>query len=135
MSQYSPEEYQKNKLAYKIRQQRYKSKNKDKINSKQSEYRSRNRDKQNEYAKNRRNKIRKKYDLYMENKKCKHCGYNDSRSLVWHHIDPSTKKDGVIQLIGKNHGWDTVMAEIDKCICLCHNCHNILHNHQSPSSP
>jgi excinuclease UvrABC ATPase subunit len=135
MSKYSPEEYQKNKLAYKIRQQRYKSKNREKINSKQAEYRSENRDKHNIYANKRRNKIREKYDEYMQDKRCTKCGYDDSRSLVWHHINPTNKKNGVVQLVGKKHGWDTIMAEINKCVCLCHNCHNILHNHQSPSSP
>jgi len=132
MSTYDPEEYQKNKLAYKIRQQKYKSKNREKINSKQAKYRSNNRQRENNYANKRRNKIREQYDHYMKDKTCKHCGYNDPRSLVWHHLDPSQKKNGVVQLVGKKHGWDTILTEINKCICLCHNCHNILHNHQSP---
>ena len=133
MSSYDPQEYQKNKLAYKIRQQRYKDNNREKINSKQAEYRSENKDKHNTYSKKRRNKIREKYDEYMKDKYCQTCGYKDSRSLVWHHLDPSIKKDGVVQLVSKKHGWSTVMTEINKCICLCHNCHNILHNHQSES--
>jgi len=129
MSIYDPEEYQRNKESYKIRQQRYKRKNRSKINSKQSEYRSNNRDNQNKYSKVRRNKIRKQYDEYMKDKFCKHCGYKDPRSLVWHHMNPSIKKNGVVQLVSKKHGWNTILAEINKCICLCHNCHNILHNH------
>jgi excinuclease UvrABC ATPase subunit len=129
MSIYDPEEYQRNKESYKIRQQRYKRKNRSKINSKQSEYRSNNRDNQNTYSKVRRNKIRKQYDEYMQDKFCKHCGYNDPRSLVWHHLDSSIKKNGVVQLVGKKHSWNTILTEINKCICLCHNCHNILHNH------
>lgn len=132
MSKYDPQEYQKNKEAYKIRQQRYKNKHKTLINSKQSEYRANNKHKSNQYSKVRRNKIRMIYDEYMTDKCCEHCGYDDPRSLVWHHLDPSQKKNGVVQLVGKKHGWDTILAEINKCICLCHNCHNILHNHQSP---
>jgi hypothetical protein len=132
MSKYDPEEYQRNKEAYKIRNQRYKSKNRSVINSKQTEYRSKTKDKSKQYAKTRRGKIRILYDEYMKNKSCSQCGYNDPRSLVWHHIDPSKKKNGVVQLVGKRHSWNTIIAEIDKCICLCHNCHNILHNHQSP---
>lgn len=132
MSSYDPQEYQKNKLAYKIRQQRYKDNNREKINSKQAEYRSENKKQHRAYSKNRRNKIREQYDEYMKDKYCQTCGYNDPRSLVWHHLDPLTKKAGVVQLVGKKHGWNTVMAEINKCACLCHNCHNILHNHQSP---
>ena len=131
MSKYDPEEYQRNKESYKLRQQRYKSKHRTKINQKQSEYRKNNLDKQQEYSHTRRSKNRTRYNEYMKGKSCEHCGYNDARSLVWHHIDPSQKKNGVVQLIGKKHSWDTILEEISKCICLCHNCHNILHNHQS----
>jgi len=132
MAKYDPQEYQRNKESYKIRNQRYKSKHRPMVNQKQSEYRSKTKDKINQYSKSRRNKIRILYDEYMKDKFCLHCGYDDSRSLVWHHTDPSQKKNGVVQLVGKKHGWDTIMTEINKCICLCHNCHNILHNHQSP---
>jgi hypothetical protein len=131
MSKYDPEEYQKNKHLYKERQKRYKNKHKNIINAKQSEYRVDNKDKLALYSKTRRNKIRVKYDEYMKNKCCEHCGYSDVRSLVWHHLDSSNKKDGVVQLIGRKHGWDTIVSVINKCICLCHNCHNILHNHHS----
>ena len=133
MSKYNSEEYQRNKESYKIRQQRYKSKHKEMINAKQSLYRAENREKQNQYSNIRRNKIRERYDEYMKDKTCQHCGYKDQRSLVWHHTNPKNKKDGVVQLVGRKHGWDTVLEEIHKCICLCHNCHNILHNHQSES--
>ena len=132
MSKYDPKEYQKNKQLYKARQQKYKSKNRSIINDKQAKYRSNNRDKCNQYSATRKNKIRIQYEEYMKDKSCKHCGYNDSRSLVWHHLDTSQKKNGVVQLVGKKHGWNTILEEINKCICLCHNCHNILHNHQSP---
>jgi len=135
MSKYDPQEYQRNKQSYSDRQKRYKKKNKDIINERQRQYRASNKSQLNVYANRRRNKIREKYDQYMQDKCCVKCGYKDCRSLVWHHINPENKKDGVVQLVGKKHGWDTIMEEINKCICLCHNCHNILHNHQSPSSP
>lgn len=132
MSKYDPEEYQKNKESHKLRQKKYKTKHRDKINTKQSEYRLSNKEQHRMYSTTRQNKIREKYDEYMKDKVCQHCGYDDSRSLVWHHLDPSTKKNGVVQLVSKKHGWDTILQEINKCLCLCHNCHNILHNHQSP---
>lgn len=131
MSKYDPKEYQKNKELYKARQKKYKSKNRSTINSKQSKYRSNNRDKENQYSKTRRDKLYDMYSEYMKDKICEHCGYSDARSLVWHHLDPSSKKNGVVQLISKKHSWVTILEEINKCICLCHNCHNILHNHQS----
>ena len=131
MSKYDPEEYQRNKNLYKIRQQKYKNKYRSKINEKQAKYRSSNREQENRYAKTRRDKLRDMYDEYMKDKVCEHCGYSDRRSLVWHHVDPSLKKNGIVQLIGKKHSWETILDEIHKCICLCHNCHNIVHNHQS----
>lgn len=133
MSRYDPEEYRRNKKSYITRQKRYKEKHRELINSKQAKYRANNPAQHKKYCKTRRSKIREKYDEYMQDKSCKHCGYNDPRSLVWHHIEPSLKKNGVVQLISKRHSWDTILEEITKCICLCHNCHNILHNHQSSS--
>lgn len=131
MSKYDPAEYQRNKNLYKLRQQKYKNKYRSQINEKQAKYRSSNREQENRYAKTRRNKLRDTYDEYMKDKVCEHCGYSDSRSLVWHHLDPSVKKNGIVQLIGKKHSWETILEEINKCICVCHNCHNIIHNHQS----
>lgn len=134
MSKYNPEEYQRNKESYKIRAKRYMAKKSTKLKraENQRKYRK-NHGKQNykECRQRRKEKIYKQYREYMSDKKCTHCGYNDQRSLVWHHIEPNDKKNGVIQLIGKHNGWDSILREINKCICLCHNCHNILHNHQS----
>lgn len=54
--------------------------------------------------------------------KCERCGYNRcKRVLSFHHTDP-TRKD--FQISG-NHArkWETVKAELDKCLLLCMNCH------------
>jgi hypothetical protein len=54
--------------------------------------------------------------------KCQLCGYNHSfRSLDFHHVDPSTKK----MIFGANHNrsWQSLRDELNKCICLCKNCH------------
>lgn len=130
---YDPQEYQRNKESYKVRQQRYKQKNKDIINEKQRVYRNNetSAERNARYSKTRRLKIRALYDEFMSDKSCEHCGYSDYRSLVWHHIDPSIKTNGVVQLINKGMGWKTIMNEVEKCQCLCHNCHNILHHHSS----
>lgn len=39
------------------------------------------------------------------------------------HIDPSTKKDSVSNLIRSDYAWPTIQAEIDKCRVLCKFCH------------
>lgn len=133
MSKYDPEEYKRNKESYAKRQRRYKEKNKITINERQRKYRKEN-GKEN-YKESRRRRLiamKDKYKEYMSDKSCQHCGYSDNRALVWHHLDPKIKKSSVCRLIGRHNSWDTIATEINKCICLCHNCHNILHNHQSP---
>jgi len=41
--------------------------------------------------------------------------------LSFHHLDPTGKDFGV----GGAHcrAWATIKAELDKCVCLCKNCH------------
>lgn len=54
--------------------------------------------------------------------KCQLCNYNrNRRSLDFHHVDPSTKSMG----FGANHNrsWQSIREELDKCVCLCRNCH------------
>lgn len=73
----------------------------------------------------RRFKLKKKCVDYLGGK-CSECGYNKSLwSLDFHHEDPG-KKDFSIS---GNHTrkWETVKAELDKCILLCRNCHGELH--------
>ena len=136
MSKYNPEEYQRNKKSYQARNKRYLTKESTKLKraKNQRKYRKKN-GKQNykESRVKRKKELLTMYREYMVDKNCQHCGYSDIRALVWHHLDPSIKKKGVIQLLSRHHSWQTILQEINKCICLCHNCHNFLHNHQSES--
>ncbi len=60
--------------------------------------------------------------------KCEICGYNKcSRALVFHHLDPKTKKFGVSDK-GLTRSWEKTKAEIEKCILLCSNCHMEIHD-------
>ena len=43
-----------------------------------------------------------------------------------HHIDPSTKKDTVSNLL-KSGSLQSLQEEIDKCVVLCSNCHRLVH--------
>lgn len=57
--------------------------------------------------------------------KCEKCGYDKCiDALEFHHIDP-TKKE--FELSGKKLKWDTLQAELDKCILVCANCHREIH--------
>ena len=59
--------------------------------------------------------------------KCQLCGYNKSVwALQFHHIDPS-QKDFHLGENGHTRKWDVVKTELDKCACLCANCHAEVH--------
>lgn len=55
------------------------------------------------------------------------CGETASCCLEFHHMDPSTKDDTVSNMVGKRR-WDAVLAEIEKCVVLCANCHRKVHD-------
>ena len=73
-----------------------------------------------------RNKKRKQFDEYKKTQCCKHCGNNDFRVLCFHHLD-LTLKDIEISKLSQDRCWEKIKKELDKCICLCLNCHAILH--------
>lgn len=68
----------------------------------------------------------------IENIKCKlscaKCGYNQySVALDFHHLHPEEKKRTVARMTANNYRLDKTLNEIEKCICLCANCHRVYH--------
>lgn len=58
--------------------------------------------------------------------KCSRCGYNKYiGSLDFHHMDPSQKDFNISQL--RTYSWKSLKKEVDKCICVCKNCHAEIH--------
>ena len=59
---------------------------------------------------------------------CADCGFFHPAAMDWHHIDPSTKlHGGVSALSRRGYSLELISEEIDKCVCLCSNCHRIRH--------
>lgn len=60
---------------------------------------------------------------------CSICGYRKNlAALAFHHTD-SAEKDFKLDMRSlSNRGLKSVLAELDKCILVCHNCHAELHN-------
>lgn len=62
---------------------------------------------------------------------CRRCGYREFLSaLVCHHVKPNQKDYTISELIGGRRldiSEEVVLAELDKCILLCSNCHKGLH--------
>ena len=58
---------------------------------------------------------------------CQKCGYNkDLTALEFHHLDPSQKEINPTKLYYKP--WELTKKELDKCVCLCANCHREIHS-------
>ena len=67
------------------------------------------------------------YNNLMDDKSCERCGESDTVVLEWHHKDPSKKDMSVADMLTRR-GKKTILEEIDKCMCLCANCHRRLHH-------
>lgn len=68
----------------------------------------------------------KKYNELKSNMLCNICSEAESCCLDFHHLDPSKKDFNVSDLIGKCN-WNLILEEIQKCICVCSNCHRKIH--------
>lgn len=80
----------------------------------------------NEYCVNRWKK-RKIEAIEYKGGCCSVCGYKKFYgALEFHHLDSSQKDAdwGKIRL----WSWDKIKNELDKCICVCANCHREIHN-------
>lgn len=59
---------------------------------------------------------------------CIICGYNRCMSaLEFHHLDQN-KKDFSISVNGYTMSWEKIKNELDKCVCVCANCHREIHS-------
>lgn len=68
----------------------------------------------------------KKRAVEYKGGKCERCGYDKCvDALEFHHIDP-TQKDKNFGNI-KIRKWEDQIKELDKCICVCANCHREIH--------
>ena len=76
--------------------------------------------------------IRKNYRALVKKKaveykggECERCGYNKCmRALDFHHLNPK-EKDFAIS--GGTKSFESLKAELDKCILVCRNCHSEIH--------
>lgn len=59
--------------------------------------------------------------------KCAKCGESRGYVLDYHHIDPSIKSNDIARMTSSKYQLDEVFKEIEKCVCLCSNCHREFH--------
>lgn len=72
-----------------------------------------------------REKLRQYLAGVKKTSHCADCGMSDYRCLQFHHL--GKKKDNVSDMVNGAVAFDTLKAEITKCIPLCANCHQIRH--------
>src|SRR5688500_5375299 len=84
-----------------------------------------------EATKKRRNKMRRQFKQRTDDIKqrfgCRMCGEADVVCLDFHHLDPNQKDFDIAAAMSAKWAWETVLAEIRKCACLCANCHRKVH--------
>jgi hypothetical protein len=56
---------------------------------------------------------------------CKVCGEREPVCLEFHHLDPTKKEIGIAGNMGSS--IDRLFKEIEKCVCVCGNCHRKIH--------
>lgn len=60
--------------------------------------------------------------------KCINCGFNKHiAALEFHHLDKEGKEFNISRS-SHSVSWDKLKLELDKCIILCSNCHQIEHS-------
>jgi hypothetical protein len=59
---------------------------------------------------------------------CVICGYKKCTSaLALHHLDPKEKELSFAKIRANPKSWDKIVVELRKCILVCTNCHNEIH--------
>lgn len=100
---------------------KYYQNNKERCNTKSKIYRENNKDSISNKHKEKRNYINT--ELKTD---CLKCGEKRRHIIQFHHIDPKTKSFE-IGAEGSGRHMDLVKKEVNKCICLCSNCHDEFH--------
>lgn len=59
---------------------------------------------------------------YLRTHPCIQCGESDPIVLEFDHIDRSTKRAQIGDILG-SWNWNTILIEIEKCVVRCANCH------------
>lgn len=88
----------------------------------------------NGYVKQQYQKRKQIVQELKSNCSCAKCGDTRGYVLDYHHIDPNVKDATVARLTSNSTKIETALAEIEKCIVLCANCHREFHYLQQQNS-
>lgn len=74
--------------------------------------------------------LRDWYQTLKRGKQCICCGETKYWRLSFHHINTDDKDMEVSQMVIKNVSRARILAEIEKCVVVCHNCHSDIHHEE-----
>lgn len=82
------------------------------------------------YASQKQRGLARKLELVRaKGGQCSICGYRKNLgALAFHHTDSASKDFKLDMRSLSNRKLRFVLAELDKCVLVCHNCHAELHN-------
>ena len=124
---YKKKYYEKNKEVVKAYQKQYRQDNKGAIVAYKKKHQQDNKEELATKAKSLRD-ARSLEVFEYKGGACEHCSVRELDYLAmydYHHIDPTTKLYTVSSIM--NGPMDRIMAEVDKCLLLCANCHRKEH--------
>jgi hypothetical protein len=89
----------------------------------------------NNYEKQKERALVRKLEIIkIKGGKCEKCGYNKNISaLELHHLDPSIKEFQLDSRHLSNTTFEKIIAEAEKCILVCANCHREIHHKELDS--
>ena len=107
-----------------VYQREYFQRNRDACNAATKDWYRRNKAAHSATVTARRSRHKQLLEEYKAARGCAHCGIGDPRVLAFHHVT-----DDKAFTISNRYtaNWDRLLAEADKCIILCANCHLIEH--------
>lgn len=77
--------------------------------------------------KKRKKKINDWFNVYKSTVSCYFCGESNPACLDFHHLDPSTKKSSISNMVTDGYSISKIKKEIEKCLVICSNGHRKLH--------
>lgn len=108
----------------------FKDKEKDKEYKKNwnKKYYRENKEKELLRTKKRKEERKAWLNKYKASLACTSCSEDDSVCLDFHHVDSKQKDFSLSQVARMGYSKAKILAEIEKCVVLCANCHRKVHS-------
>ncbi len=101
---------------------KWKEENADKMREYRRDYYYRN--KESHYQRNEKTELKLRDYMKSQKNPCLVCGENETSCIDFHHL---RDKDMDVSKMVKYGSLKKLKEEIEKCVCLCANCHRKLH--------